>query len=401
MMEIESQSNILTPSGSLVIQSPSELDILREIVKYDEDVIRHALGDFGLRLRDFSKTIDSNHPEVKSLSELNVHSGKFCQLLKLAEYACKEGLLDALDGLSKIHTKHLPRTLKCIDTPFRTQRFVRLLPSQDAREEVRRTKSVREIDLHTFKSRGQVVWDSQPNDFAIYTRHNTLYKVEIAKAEKKAERYRSLGLLEMAKRIDETIETFREMIEDMYYGFHRLTMTNAAVIAAKINGFHLWAPEKDQNGSTKDAPVKPYRIAVPGEIIDECFKIKSSNQCYEYSPRAYPLAEIDFVSEQIRDTIDRLENFSDAGNKAIFDHYVVVVPSVRWPYKKSPIIVNSVNQKIIHGFNNPEGGQYKTSEFPYFLSYKEMDTILIKEKAVIPVLLGERDGKCYFICNFK
>lgn len=146
-------------------------------------------------------------------------------------------------------------------------------------------------------------------------------------------------------------------MEDMHYGFHRITMTNAAVILAKMHQFDFCGLlEKGQLFDTDN-----YRIFVPKDVHG------GESEFYQYSPRAYPLNELkELAPTRVLEIIERLEMFDEANGKAIFDHYVVIVPGYR-------IEKNT-------------------------RSVQEMDTTLIQRQAVTPIVLGERDGKCYFIC---
>lgn len=385
--EIErQQENLLLPDGPLysrpsIIAQPDNLGILSEILHYDEEVIRWALGDFGLRLRDFASCVDQSHPEIFKVPLYHDNFAQKCaELLRLANYAKKEGMFLCLEGLAKLHTKNLPPSLRFLDTPYKNQQHVRLLPSRNARDSVRSTKSMREIDMRAFYKKGQVAWDSMPTDFGIFVRHNVAYKDELVKAEKKAERYSALGCKEMASKIEEAIQEFRSVMEDNYYGFHRITMTNAAVVLAKMHGYALVSPNND------------FQILVPFECVKEClFDPDDTPKHYNYMPRAYPLGELNVHSQKIRDLVESLESFEDVNGKAIFDHYVVVVPGLEISE------FDGSADTPIYRLLDRETGQTKDFNNRHE-AYKTLDTTLIEEQAVTPILLGESDGKCYFIC---
>lgn len=389
------QEGILAPDGPLyssptIIHTPHNLGILREITEYDEEVIRWALGDFGMRLRDFARAVDLTHPEITNTIFLEPEfSDKFCQVLKLVQYARQQGMVDCLDGLSKLYTKNLPQQMRFLDSPFKNQQYVRLLPSRQEREQVRSTKSMREIDLRSFHKKGLIAWDGLPSDFGLYVRHNESYKDQLVVAEKRAEKYRSLGLVEMAGRITESIENFREMMEENYYGFHRITMTNAAVIAAKMHGYKFLTPGEEFDGWE----VTTFKIAVPSRNFKKYqFEIGNPNRkSYWYCPRAYPLNEMPQIPKKVKSIIEELERFKDVNEKAIFDHYAIVVPSVKFPDDR----MSATNEDLISIMDRH--GEVKQFD-NYQDADKEVDTNLIRKKLVTPVLLGEKDGRCYFIC---
>ncbi|MCK9458328.1 MAG: hypothetical protein M0R80_01640 [Proteobacteria bacterium] len=79
-----------------------------------------------------------------------------------------------------------------------------------------------------------------------------------------------------------------------------------------------------------------------------------------YVPAAYPAHLLD-LPDRIKNAIGITENFPEAAGNPIFDYYIVVSPKIDTPGKLSESIA---------------------------------------DKSICPVLLGERDGKCYFISIF-
>jgi len=78
-----------------------------------------------------------------------------------------------------------------------------------------------------------------------------------------------------------------------------------------------------------------------------------SNSIPAYEPRAYPLYELmNIASDNMLRLVEHLDSFPCINNKTMFDDYIVLAPGN------------------------------------------------IKEK-VQPILLGERDNKCYFICLWR
>ena len=74
------------------------------------------------------------------------------------------------------------------------------------------------------------------------------------------------------------------------------------------------------------------------------------------------------------EVICHLENFPEAANKSVFDHYIVLIPS---------FAVVEVGRR----------GELKPKTAP---NYWE----LIKNGENTPLLIGEVNGKCYFICYY-
>jgi hypothetical protein len=117
---------------------------------------------------------------------------------------------------------------------------------------------------------------------------------------------------------------------------------------------------------------------------------QKQQQPFNYEPRVYPLHELsDIITEDIQKTISLLEAFPDAGGKPIFDHFGVIVPGVAFPVE---------GDGPFSFFD--ERGMLHTYTFRHE-ALKVLDTILIKNGYFYPIIVGERDGKCYFICYWK
>jgi len=360
---IERQQNALLAADGPIFQQQchckgfvATIDIFKEIINYDKELVRNVLGDFGLRLRDYAFSIDGDHPHNYMAIDVDWDVSKrysdiFCQCLKAGQFIQKEGLDLIVQPLRKAATTKLPPRLKYIDTPIKTQRYVRLLPHRKDRDKVRSTKSMRQIDLRAFYKKGRSAWDGLPDDFSQYLRFNQSYKEQIRLAQKKVDRYKSMGCEQLAKRIEEDIASFEDVFGQDYYGFHRLTMTKAAVILAKMHGF----------GIHQDDEFAFPCIIVPDSTFSGAFGVLNDGPL-EYTPRAYPMHEMDTIPFRVQTLVDRLENLPDADGKSAFDHYIVVVPSVAYP--------------------------------------ENLDNMLIDKGVVTPILLGESDGNCHFLCYY-
>jgi hypothetical protein len=352
--EIESQQKQILESIFSDNNTEKHLElsgIIKKILGYDDDVVSLALGEFGKKLKEFVGCIDLDHPDIGSICEgqlaVGVISDKLCQALQLARFAKENNLSSVLESVPKIIFSTLPDSLKRLDIPIRNRRFVRFLSDRQSRELVRKTKKVQTIDLRLFYRKSSV-WSSIPEDFAMSVRNNDSYKIEVEKGEKKAARFKALGCEEMSKNIMDVVNVFRADMQDVYYGFHRITMTRAAVILAKMHDCKL---------SKNSFLTGDLNCIDTGEFSEIR---RDGDQRAIYKPRVYPYREFS-PPTIIGELVERLESF--CGGKAIFDHYVLVVPTVECPNKEM-----------------------------------DLDHFLVETKSVLPVLLGEVDGKCYFIC---
>jgi hypothetical protein len=103
---------------------------------------------------------------------------------------------------------------------------------------------------------------------------------------------------------------------------------------------------------------------------------------YHYDPKVYPFHELkEIASPEVMHTINMLEKFPEANDKPIFDHFGVIVPTIAYKNK----MFNNENG-ILQDYENLEDAT------------RDLDKIFIKKKFFYPIIVGEKDGKCFFIC---
>lgn len=304
------------------------MKILTEIKKYKKNVVEIALGNFGISLLNFSKNLNNNHFGTKDIPIDENLSNKLIDILKLVNYAINNNLSEAIDGINKFYKKNIPSELENID-----KKFIRLIKNNKKREQARSAKKICDISLLKFYEKAKIIWENLPEDFQIYTRNNTDYINLLSDAETKANRYKELGCFELYENIRKSIEETKATMEDMYEGYHRISLRNASIILSKINRFEL--------------------------IKEDCNIIKNtylicSGKCV-YNPRIYPIR---YLREILTQKISLL--LKDMEKTPLFDYYMVLVPST------------------------------KNADY-------EKDIFDIKNKNSIPIIIGEKDGKCYFI----
>lgn len=306
------------------------MKIFSEILKFEIRTVKSALGEFGLSLLRFSQNIDINHFGISDVPIDENLSNRLCQILYLVDYALKNDLHLSVEGINKFYNKFLNNDIANLD-----KKFVRLLKDENLRNEIRKNKKISEISLIGFFEKARLIWDNLPEDFSIFSKNDESYKEMIKEAENKALRYKNVGCHELSDNIEKSIESVRKLIDDSYCGYRRVSIRNAAIILSKINQFKL-IKKNVENSFSK----KTYLISLNHEI---------------YNPKIYP---IHYLEEIKTDYISSL--LFDLEKVPLFDHYMVLVPSLK-------------NRQI------------------------EKDKKDIKEKNIIPIILGEKDGKCYFI----
>lgn len=381
--------------------------LLLKIIECDEDLLEFSLGKIGQNLKLFAKNVDFQHPEIVSIFDgIIADDQSFAQecieLLSLAKLAKEQNLFKIIPYLGKVLTNELqPKNIiKKIDIPQNNRMHVRLLTDNKEREEIRLTKRMQIIDLQGIYKKGKSeAWDCQPDNFTRFLRFDTAFQDDIKLAEKKAKRYEELGCSSMAAEIRKSIASFNEHMEQSYYGFNRITMTSAAIILAKSLEFEFFTQSYSDNkvivnrsffgkynlDSESFLEFSPYVSQLAGSPI---YTQKQNLLPFDYEPRVYPLHEfIDITPDNVKNAISLLEKFPDASDKPIFDHFGVIVPSIAIP---------KINEK--YSFLDEQGLVHSFSIRDDAL--KSLDRILIKGNYIYPIVVGERDGKCYFISYF-
>jgi hypothetical protein len=369
------QANILSSidSWNNAVPESQPIPLLKKI--QESASIEIAFGKYAEKIRAFINSIDLSHPHIREVYGY-LFEESFClnvvELLELADYAKQKGLTRVLPMVgNKVFNNS---NIKELDSPINNRRNIRLLKTKEDRKLARSFKKAQNIDLCAIVKHGEDIWACQPSLFDYFIRYSTAYKDEIAFAKKKFTRYMDLGCSGLAKHIIDSVELLKKQINEAYYGFNRITMTNAAVILAKMHNYKLvtdWSCTE-----------RKYRISIPVEKLYR-FELDQKSTSYEYEPRVYPVHLLK-MPDSVAKIVDYLEAFPQAEGKAIFDQYVVIVPS---PSIKSAGFIDPEGNKCI--FNNKEEAT------------KELDIILISGNYIQPILLGEKDGKCFFICFWK
>ena len=335
-----------------------------------------ALGKVGIAFKEFVDCIDPTHPGVQRFfDDLNVDdfTAEVSELLDLGAFAEANKLTRVLPLIGyKILNRHNRNFFKTAGNPFNNQCHVRFISRREDRDAIRTAKKVQPIDLVAITNRGISLWETQPEDFSSFIRNNLAYVNELEEARKKAQRYLSLGCTGLAKNIEESVDYFEKQIQEVYYGFNRLMMTNAAIILAKAMDCLL-------DSSLSQGGKKNYRIFIKRSHLTDCHF--GSSDVLEYRPRAYPLHAMRHVPENVRKIIDHLEAFPAACGKPIFDNFVVIVPGVFYP--------QGTCFRDLAGVDRNFSSQEEANQ--------AFDEELIKAHYIYPVLLGERDGRCFFI----
>jgi hypothetical protein len=375
--------------------------VLKSIRSYTEEEAKYAMGDFGVRLRSFSRQIDLGHPDLRHIYEGSLTEeveGTFgrdaADLLKLAAYGKAWGLSqNVLENLKRVISKHDKYAVlnRAISDPSDNQLHVRFVEDKGRRTEIRQTKKMQPVGLGSLYKKGSPIWEAAPDDFQQFHRHAIKYQKDIDEASQRKAHFESHGLTSMAAEIEKSIgEMKAKSWSGMYYGFNKISLVIAAITLGKMCGYKF---KEDRQYGHFDAPhVMAY--AQPTMFKEyKFFGDKFDSQAavwfdkIEYMPRIYTYEELKFRgSVKMSELIDLLEEYPELGGKPLFDHYRVLVPGLNYPnhFQTPPF-----------RFKKPDGtmAEYDTIQ----QSQIDLDMTLLESKAVVGVLLGERDGDHYFV----
>ena len=383
-------------SSDKIAFSPSS-SMLKHVADYDETTLRTAMGKLGPALKTFADSVDQDHPELgevlKGLFADDALSQQISECIAVAKFAVDEKLEKAQKLLSRATLTKIPSSLRSFDSPQKNQALIRLLSDRKLRDEVRSVKTSRAIQLTHFSQKGSVAWANQPSDFSYYLRFSTEHEKDIKEIERKGKSYSELGCIALADKMSEAVASLSEHMTDTYCGFHRIKMTDAAVILSKEHKFEFSPPR-----STSAAKNSIY--TKQGEFMEYYYAGREGFREYAkpprmlyYAPVASPIGELwDHAPQEIKAAVDHLEAFPEAGRKPIFDHYVAIVPGIAYPTK--PNNIDKDNET--YAFTDPQVGVKNFSSQEECRS--ELNKAMINNNIVRPILLGERDGNCYFIC---
>lgn len=355
--------------------------ILWELACVDEKTACLAFGKLGEQLREFSLAIDRQHPDLRSICSGELAPGgnlsnRLCEILELCKYAQSRGMTESLPFLRKASGYGLPKELKSIDSPRKSNRWIRFL--LEGQEELRKTKKSQEVSIN--RDRLVSMWNGAPDDFSLFMRYDEQYRKEVAVAEEQAKRYEQLGCPSNARIIREEINKFVDKFSNCHYGFHRITVMETVIILAKMYGAELQV-EKLQLGSSEPPYIEFAQIAswdLERFVRDGIESRSLSPSPIAYGATVFPIHYMPFPSENMEEVVNHLDHCPGFGGRAVFDHLLVV-----WP-----------RADLSARF---ELGPKQDSRV-WDVFQEEAYDCLLRERKLVPVLLGERDGKCYFIC---
>ena len=301
--------------------------LLDKIVDLGSDFLYSLLGDVGIGLFNFALKADRSNVELNSFLSSN-NALCFLEILTIAKIA-KENNLDLAFKAIANEARTAVVDLDSIAISKEDRRYARFM-NKEQKDIIRFSRKEHALSSVFFRTKIAKSFNAFPNrlDF-----------LEVIKTyEKIYNRYFSLGCEELAFKVN----TVLKKLKDDFVGFKRMSIFDAACFLAKINGF----------------------ISYENNIL-----INTQRASYQFVPTIYPYEQVKkFASEEVSNIINKIES------DALFDEYLVIVPSFGACFKKLEEKINTPNR---------------------------VDDLKILEKNLLKSLvLGDRDGDCYFICSW-
>jgi hypothetical protein len=345
------------------------------------------------RFYNFFSEIDASHPHLEELffpilDDLNRIHDLYVALNELDK--CRPIDLDLFfEFCQYIKTKNRWfEVLKKIDSPSINLLNMRFVPCGKKRNDLRQNKKVQNISLSTLLSRDPSEWKSVSSNFDFFHINGKHYDRYLSKAKSKASAYDSLGCQFLGDEVRKNAKTFENLYGVTNHGFRRITMTLTAAILSKTHSYEYVVTSSV--ASIKVLKSKTFleilnnivnlycsQVSANGGVIDYSILKPLPHPepefhpiCCEYNPRSYPLHDFwPLASKKVKNIIELLESHPATGGRAIFDSYRVITPSFLLKFPGS------------HAH----------------LSKKLTDFVLTISEIINPIIIGEKNGKCYFV----
>lgn len=387
-----------------VSSSPSWIVSLRQISEAPDEQVKACLGDLGKKLKRFARRVNLEHPDleifVDNLPKCAVEIFKTsAEILNSGDVQNDElafSLKYGDEGKVFLRAILQPRTRLLLDVSDRTnQRSVKKHPKN--------------VGLKALLSAGENAYFGQAENFNRFARGSKIGYEELDQLDERQAKFRSMNMQEIADSYSKRMKSLQETLAD-YFGFHRLKPDEAAVTLARLHGFkwsengsivvpnkffgefHFWTEKDTVDSTSTDVKTEAIKKSL---ILNTRFAVNgSSTSNFHYQARMYPLPNFLTPPSSVREIINKVESFSALGNNPFFDYLWVLVPSININH---PFLRHHKEVEEWSILNNKEEVLFSNSmEASMFLDKK-----LVENKIVYPIVIGERDGKCYFLAMYS
>lgn len=401
---IETQDMILKGFSQEIFKArmPAWIGAMQQIASAPDDLLNDCLGGTGKRLKQFAAKANLEHPDLElffdsigSVGDLYQTAADIIIQARLEKETSEkvkneEAKLLAKGNFSQIIRKlHQPRT--------------RLLSSEKDRLEQRKAKKqITAVNLKAALSGGENSFFGRPDNFKRFTHRSQYYNTEMKELLVRLECFQSHGMPEMAHVFSKRMRGLEESISETC-GFYKLKPDEASVCLARLHGFR-WTESGSVVASSKffdgvefwpegslETGDDPQIEHIKRTLILQTKFVPSNTSVlmFNYQPRMYPLSHFPLeMPNKTKMILENAEKFCSLGNHPFFDYFWVLVPTVSVSH---PALQKSKDQWMLR-INGANHVFYSAEEATVAL-----DKILVSKGCVVPVIIGERDGSCYFL----
>ena len=317
--------------------APAAVLMSKIVTHFPQEISNLAFGDSMAKLLySIGPELDFEHPEVKCgkfVSLTDDQANKTLEFLYLCEIVLKSDLTHIQEDIYKCLSRIVPDIRPILLKLKNHQKMVRMFASEEKRRMLRDAKEAKMIELFSSVKRFMGIWDAI-DSLEVYARGGSYYQDQINFVKSKIDVYSKMRLTHMVAELETSLAEFNQNVDENYYGFQRVPMVVVSVLLAKMMGGNI-------SGSNITFP---YQYRGYSDAI-----YYRPMACPWNSNLSTPLPNLD----KLKAVIQHLDHFPEANYKPIFDHFIVVSPN----------------------FPERDGFTYQS----------------------IYALLGEKDGKCYFI----
>jgi hypothetical protein len=432
--EVRSVQNLL--KNNLALKDSSKMHtnyinggILEEVRNYPIEIVKECLGDFGFQLLKFIEFFDLSHPGVFplvcELENATKLSEELCSYLKVAKAAYDIGAKNVLELMSnRINDK---ASIKKFCNQINLRPPIRAIKDPNVRKRIRAQAKLNKRSGNIHYSEFNIDtnnWSNVPNSLAPYVRFNAGNLKDTARKKMIADRFRELGMDGQARVYDNVLLGANQKKNKSFKGFYPTEIHEMGTVLAKVHGFVLNmddTPFLSPHHNPEMLKFLMHAVCISPKYIKEiCRELKFpkwetedpssfmevimgmgfqkewltiAKRIIRHHPtfcnrmRVYMITGLErLISPELKMVVDSLEAFQDYGNLALFDYFMVMVPTITI----NDLFYNQVNQayfirdsKGIEVFINKESAEVY------------LDVLMMRLGVVRPLLIGQKDDQHY------
>lgn len=319
--------------------------IFNKIAEVGSDFVRSILGEVGEKLVVLFDAL-GNHPEADDLffedGDLDL-----CGLMDIARLAASNEVPLPASRIPAMASVVASERLMSSVVPGRGGCMARLM-RKPRRETARATRRIQRLGSSSFMKDVAMRWHCSPATFDSFVKGRLPCRPSPIDSAVVA--FDAMGCRGLSGSATQARESFYE--PPSAFGYKKISPLTASCIFAKHYGFDL---VRDRGA---------FNIIV-----------RRRSGSFLYSPVVVPLPLAGIMPAAVAARIEEAEHSRDLFMDSVFDHYLVVLPFC--------------GERI-----GPPAGVPNFPESEDFLS-------ALSEEVIGSVVLGERNGECYFVCEWN